>query len=379
MRADRKRRRQAAVRLGLVGEGPLGSTYASALGQLRHVDLIATCADGGGPARSGSTMCEEAGALLGMPSVRAVVVAGGTDSFSLASRALLAGKHVLVCAPGALSPRQVRALGFLAESRSRLLVFGEERLLSPLVGFLRKMLAEGDGLWVPRYLRSSNVRAATRHESPSIASLAVEDLALCLYLLNRPALSVSAVACRSSDAAAAFLNVTFAGGVVAGLQIGLAEAWEARQLVVALADKTLLLDEWDARAPLKVICNRPGLGGADSCRIHGVRDRAWAERGALSATVPAAEPIREQCRRFVEAVALRDLSKGNAGFWARVAGLWEAAERSMAESGVPIAVAPDTPEKNETRRPAPRLRLVRTGGIRREGTLSRPSLTLVGG
>ncbi len=369
---------EAPVGLGFIGDGPLASAYVSALCQLRDAHLVATCGDVGGPAGSGSTACERPEALLEMPSVTAVVVAGGTDSFSLASRALLAAKHVLVCGPDVTSPRQVRMLQLLAESRSRLLVFVEPPLLTPSVAFLRKMLAEGDGLWLPRYLRSLNVRAATRCEYAGVASLAVEDLALCLYLLNRPVLSVSAVGSCSPGVAAAFLNVTFAGGVVAGLQISLAEADEERHLVVALADKTLLLDESDPRAPLKVVSNRPDHCGEDSYPTHGVRDRAYAERGALSSKVRAAEPILEQCRRFVEAVSLEDLSRGNAGFWARVARLWEAAESSMTESGVPIAVESRTPRNDEARRPAPRLWLVRSGGVRREATLPKRSLTLVG-
>jgi predicted dehydrogenase len=369
---------EAPVGLGFIGDGPLGSAYVSALCQLRDAHLVATCGEAGGPAGGGSAACERPDALLEMPSVTAVVVAGGTDSFSLASRALLAAKHVLVCGPDVTSPRQVRMLQLLAESRSRLLVFAEPRLLSPSVAFLRKMLAEGDGLWLPWYLRSLNVRAPTRYEYASVASLAVEDLALCLYLLNRPALSVSAVGSCSPGVAAAFLNVTFAEGVVAGLQISLAEAHEARQLVVALADKTLLLDESDPRAPLKVVSNRSDLCSEDSQATHGVRDRAYAERGAPSGKVRAAEPILEQCRWFVEAVPLEDLSLGNASFWARVAGLWEAAESSMAEGGVPIAAESQTPRNDEARRPAPRLWLVRSGGIRREATLPKRSLTLVG-
>ena len=367
------------VGVGLIGEGPLAGAYASALAQLPDVRLVTTRSSDGGPARCASATYEEAGALLDARSVASVVIVGGADAFALTSKALLSGKHVLLSGPGALSARQVRALKLLAESRSRLLVFGEERLLSSPVGFLRRMLAQGNGLWTPRYVRSSNVLAARRHEALSVASLAVEDLALCLYLLDRPVLSVSAVGSRSPWDAAAFLNVTFAGGVLAALHVSLAEAWESCQLVVALADKMLLLDEWDPRAPLKVISNGSGHAGRESYRIHGMRDRALTEGSRPYATDGAARPVREQCRRFVEAVALEDLSKGNAEFWVRVVGVWEAAEASMAEGGVPIAVEPQAPEKSEARRSAPLLRLVHSGGSRRESTLPRPSLTLVGG
>jgi len=372
--------RQAVVGVGLIGEGPLASAYASALAQLPDVRLGTTRSSGEGPARCASTTYEEAGALLDARSVASVVIFGGADAFALTSKALLSGKHVLLSGPGALSARQVRALKLLAESRSRLLVFGEQRLLSSPVGFLRKMLAQGNGLWTPRYVRSSNVRSARRHEALNVASLAVEDLALCLYLLDRQVLSVSAIGSRSaSDAAAAFLNVTFAGGVVAALHVSLAEAWESCQLVVALAHKTLLLDEWDPRAPLKVISNGSGHAGGESYRIHGIRDRALTEGSPLYATDAARRPVRDQCRRFVEAVALEDLSMGNAEFWVRVVGVWEAAEASMAEGGAPIAVEPQASEKSEARRSAPPLRLVHSGGSRRESTLPRPSLTLVGG
>lgn len=373
-------RPEAVVGVGLIGEGPLASAYASALAQLRDVRLVTTPGSNGGPARFAPTAYEEAGALLDARSLASVVIVGGADAFALTREALLSGKHVLLCAPGALSGRQVRALKLLAESRSRLLLFGEERLLFPSVRFLRRMLAQGTGLWTPRYVRSSNVRVARRHEALSVASLAVEDLALCLYLLDRPVLSLSAVASPSpSGAAAVFLNVTFAGGVVAALHAGLAEAWESRQMVVALADKTLLLDEWDTRAPLKVISNGRGQSDGKSYRIQGLRERGSTAGGPLHAADAVVGPVWDQCRRFVEAVALGDLSKGNAEFWVRVVGLWEAAEASMAEGGAPIVVEPEDPEKSEARRSAPPLRLVHSGGSRRGSTLPRPSLTLVGG
>jgi predicted dehydrogenase len=352
---QRARRAEDAVEIGLVGEGPLAAAYSSAL----------THCCGAAPP------CGDADALLQEPSLDAVVVADEANGFSLARGALLAGKHVLVAGGGLPSSRHVRALQVIAQSRSLLLLFGEERLLSPPVGFLRRMLADRDGLWQPLYLRGLSVSQAERHRVAGIAALAVENLALCLHILDRPVTLVSAVAhCPAGPPLAASIDVTFAGGIAVGLQVSVAEAWDVRQLVVALVDRTVFFDEQDARTPLRFISRASGRG---SCRLQGVAGGADAGRPQSN------DPVRQQCQRFVEAVARGDVSGGNAAFWARVAALWEAAERSMAEGGMPAAVESEIDGDDEARRLAPRLRLVRSGGERQDSSLPKPTLTLVDG
>jgi predicted dehydrogenase len=380
MVTQRARRSENAVKIGLVGEGPLASAYSLALADCRDAGLVASCGRASEGALGGAHPCGDADALFQEPSLDAVVVAGGANGFSLARGALLAGKHVLVAGGGLPGPRHVRALQLLAESRSRLLLFGEERLLSPPVGFLRRMLADGDGLWRPLYLRGLSVSQAGQHGAAGIAHLAVEDLAVCLHILDRPVTSVNAVAhCAAGPPLAATIDVTFAEGIAVGLQVSVAEAWDVRQLVVALADRTVILDERDARAPLKIISSSSGPSGRGSHRLQGVARGADTDRGALAGRSPSVEPVRQQCQRFVEAVARGDVCGGNAAFWARVAAFWEAAERSMAEGGVPVTVESEVDGEYEARRSVPRLRLIRSGGARRDSTLPKPSLTLVGG
>lgn len=83
MRVDKQSRRhqpeadppqaEASVGLGFIGDGPLGSAYASALCQLRDAHLVAACGEAGGSAGSESAACEKPEALLEMPSVLSLI------------------------------------------------------------------------------------------------------------------------------------------------------------------------------------------------------------------------------------------------------------------------------------------------------------------
>jgi hypothetical protein len=83
----------------------------------------------------------------------------------------------------------------------------------------------------------------------------------------------------------------------------------------------------------------------------------------------------EQCRHFVESALKRDLNQSNARFWAEVASAWEAAEQSMALSGMPVTVAPGSGQ--DQARARPKLRLIRGRGIGSVAGSKRPALTVV--
>jgi predicted dehydrogenase len=363
--------------LGLIASGPSGEAYARALTQLPGVELttVATVPPGRGLAVRASA-CASPAALAALPSLQAVVLASSlVEPYPLIRRALLHGKHVLAAGPFTLTADQVQRLSILARRRGRLLVFAEERMLSPSFALLADTTKDTTRTCL-RYLRLLDVRPRHREGTLRLAAVAAEGLALCTRLVERSPRSVSAVAAGQSGgpAEAVFITVVYPGGLVASLQVSLSEDWEARQVVASMEGRTLMLDELDYRTPLRIVSasqrTRREAAGAQS-----PDETAW-QTGSLALAALPGDPTLEQCRGFLEAVAGRRVGAVNAELWGQVARLWESAERSMALGGDPVLLEA-WPHQVEDKNEMPRLYVIRGRGQPAPSISPKPALTLV--
>jgi predicted dehydrogenase len=365
------------VRLGLIDSGPAGEAYARALSRLSEADLATVAAvpsSGSLPLRAG--VCADPAALIALPSLQTVVLASDSvQPYPLIRRALVHGKHVLSAGPFTLTADQVRRLSTLAERSGRLLMFAEERMLSPGFALLAGM-TKGAARSSFHYLRLLDVRPS-RHDSVApLGAIATEGLALCTRLLKWMPRSVNAVAAGPTGGApeAVFITLVYPRGLVASLQISVSEDSEARQIVASMAGRTLILDELDYRTPLHIVSaserSRREAAGAPT------PDGAAWQTGSLALAAPPGDPALEQCQGFLNALRARRVGAVNAEFWGRVARLWEGAERSMALAGTPVPLengAREVEGKSQT----PRLYVIRGREQPAPSGSPRPALTLV--
>jgi predicted dehydrogenase len=363
--------------LGLIASGASGEAYARALNQLPGVELtaVATVPPGRRLAVRASA-CADPAALAALPSLQAVVLASSlVEPYPLIRRALVRGKHVLAAGPFTLTAEQVQRLSILAKRRGRLLMFAEERMLSPSFALLADT-TKGAIRTCLRYLRLLDVRPRHRESAPRLAAVAAEGLALCTRLVERTPRSVSAVAAgpHGGPAEAVFITVVYPGGLVASLQVSLSEDWEARQVVASMEGRTLMLDELDYRTPLHIV-SASQRTQREAAGTHSPDGTAW-QTGSLALAAPPGDPTLEQCRGFLDAVTSRRLGAVNAEFWGQVARLWEAAERSMALAGAPVPLEAG-PQRSEANSGKPRLHVIRGRGQPAPSTSPRPALTLV--
>jgi predicted dehydrogenase len=363
--------------LGLIASGPSGEAYARVLTQLPGVELttVATVPPGRRLAVRASA-CASPAALAALPSLQGVVLASSlVEPYPLVRRALVHGKHVLAAGPFTLTADQVQRLSILAKRRGRLLMFAEERMLSPSFALLADT-TKGATRTSLRYLRLLDVRPRHHEDALRLAAVAAEGLALCTRLVERTPRSVSAVGAGPSGcpAEAVFITVVYPGGLVASLQVSLSEDWEARQVVASMEGRTLMLDELDYRTPLRIVSasqrTRREAAGARS-----PDGTAW-QTGSLTLAAPPGDPTLEQCRGFLDDVVSRRVGAVNAELWGQVARLWEAAERSMALAGAPVPLEA-WPQRSEAKNKTPRLYVIRGRGQPAPSTSSKPALTLV--
>lgn len=338
------------LRVALLGEGPAAKQWAAAL-------------DGSAALRRDPYGCSD---------VDAVVIGPDTlDPFARAKEALLDGCHVLYAAPFVLSPWQTGALEGLSARQERLLRFVEPFQYRTGFSFLRRLVRGSEALWQPLYLRI--LRLARPDGGLRIDQLATEQLAICDALLAGTPSRMTAAAVRQDevgDVCAVFLVLHYTEGPLVQCTVSLSEAADAQQLVAVTPDRTVIMDELDPAAALRIVApdgeHEPPEGAQPASGGH-------AGGGTHLVASERKDSVAEETALFLEAVASDDASVANAPRWARVAGLWWAARQSMS-FGEPAEVP--LPSQGLETEPPP-LRLIEGGGQTGQAAKTRPLLTVI--
>lgn len=316
------------LRFALLGQGPQASRWVTEFGSLGV---------------SFQSELAEADALVLAP--------GARDAFKLATQALRSRLPVLYAAPVPLSAGQAVFLAGLSVRQSCLLRFPELFRHRPGFAFLKRVLGGSEPLWQPLYIRS--LRLA--EPSSRIDELATEELAMCTSLLGgEPSYVTAAAAHRDGgETCAVFLTLQYARGPLAQCTISLAEGACARQLVAVTAGRTVVLDDLDPMASVRILDGQHLAEGP-------------VTRGAKLVAAESPDAVAAEARLFVEEVVHGRRSLSNAQRLALVAGLWQAARQSI-RSGT-----------GQTE--PPRLRVIEGGGGSvTSASYGRPSLTLIAG
>jgi predicted dehydrogenase len=373
-----------SMKIGVVGGSGRSQTYVRALAQVKESRLVAAVASGKDAIElqtlvPGISVETEFGALARRRDIDALlIVEPVTDLAAVLRRAIMSDKHVLASALSPITSRQLQELAALARRRSRLLAFTEERLLHPGMAFLKWMLAGKDSVWRPYYLRSLYASGVNSGSDLPIAALVIEQMALSMRIMGERCASVSGVVARgTADAvpASAFVNLSYADGRLASLQVSTVEAQESREWTVATPSRTILLDECDIKSPLRMLSCDSGRAPSNLLRVNPpVSLNDWSTESTVTPPLQAADIVAEQCRRFVDDSLRADLRQSNASFWADVTLAWEAVEESIRLSGAPTSLGEPEEGRDGVR---PRLRLIRGKGLGDVDGRKRPSLTLV--
>jgi len=126
-------------------------------------------------------------AVLADSSVDAVVVATpAATHFDLVTRALRAGKHVLVEKPMACSVTEVEVVAVEAEKAGRTAMVGHTFLFNPAVRYLKSLIERGE-LGEIRYIYSQRLNLGRiRSDVDALWNLGPHDVSIIQYLLGDP-------------------------------------------------------------------------------------------------------------------------------------------------------------------------------------------------
>jgi predicted dehydrogenase len=280
--------------------------------------------------------------VLESPDVQAVVICTQASThYDLASRALAAGKDVLVEKPFTTRSSEAEMLVAEAAAADRLLLVGHTFIYNPGIQAVKEHM---ERLVLGRiyylYARRTNL-GPIRNDVNASWDLASHDVAIFNYLLDGVPEWVSAVGIDVLGAGhedAAFISMGYADGVVAHIHASWAEPNKVREVVVVGSDSRLAFDDLNPNERVRIY--EKGVK-ASQPRISGFGEHHFAiQDGAIvSPVVPPREPLKSLCGHFLHCIRRgeRPLTPGRDGI--AVVQTMETIDMSIALGGAPVQVS----------------------------------------
>ena len=238
--------------------------------------------------------------VLGDDDVDAVVIATPVPThYELTRRALLAGKHVFVEKPPAMRGSEMEELVALAQERNLVLMPGHLLLYHPAVQRLKQLIEDGElGDVLCIYGNRQNL-GVIRTDENALWSLGVHDLSVILYLLEEEPSEVWAhgnafLTPGVEDVVFCFLR--FPSGKIAHMHLSWLDPHKMRKLTVVGREKMAVFDDMELERKMTLYEKAPW----EPAGTYG----EWRTRTGdiFSPKVPNDEPLRLECRHFLDLV-----------------------------------------------------------------------------
>jgi len=336
------------VRVGLIGCGYWGPNLARNLHEIPEAELVTCCdLDAGTLVKMRMLYPQvettsDSSDLIGDENLEGVVIATPARThYGLARAALLAGKHVLVEKPLAMSSHEARELMALAESRQRVLMVGHVFEYNPAVREIKSLIDRGE-LGEVYYVHSTRVNLGrVQSDINALWSIAPHDVSILIFLLGAMPETVSAHGgsyLNGKVEDVVFVVLSFPSGVLAHVHASWLDPGKARCMTVVGSRRMVVYDDVASEGKIKIYDKgvyRKGepIFGEFQYRVHS-GDIAIPK-------IDMAEPLRIECQHFAECVrsGKRPLTDGASGL--RVVRVLEAAQQSLEREGATVALGPE--------------------------------------
>jgi predicted dehydrogenase len=276
--------------------------------------------------------------LLDDPQLDAVLIATPVFThFELAAAALRAGKHTFVEKPLAPTTAEAGELIELAEDRDLRLMCGQTFLYSPPVRAVKRLIATGE-LGDIYFISSSRVNLGLHQRDVSVIwDLGPHDFSILLHWLDEVPESITATGRDSivrGICDVAFMSLQFPSGIVANVELSWLAPSKLRRTAIVGSNKMVVYEDGTAE-PVRVFDR--GVVYRDP-ETFGEYQLSYRSGDILSPRIAATEPLVTELEEFVRLIRMEDTSN-DLELARQVVMLAEAAESSLANGGVPVAVS----------------------------------------
>jgi hypothetical protein len=246
-----------------------------------------------------------------------------------ARQAVDSGRHLLIANPSQFSPERLELL-FDGRRRAQALFLWSTRRYHPSYRFVSSLI-ESDSTWQPRHLRHETLLTETASAGVANWTL-LESAALVADIAGASAESVAASgAANPMRNANELMNLAIEfPSLRAFITIGLGEAVERRETLIAGQHRRVFLDELNHSVPVRLLSDDHG-GEHPAAR--------W-----LSTNAPSAEEMaRQQCLAFLDSTLNPNQTVDEAMTWQLALAIVAASRQSLISSGAPMPVEQPDP------------------------------------
>ncbi len=326
----------APVRVGVVGLGYWGPNLARNFDRLADSELAWIC-DSAEEARARMARAfpdarTAAGVeeLLADPGLDAVVVATPVSTHAaLAERVLAAGKHCFVEKPLAQSAVAAERVVDAAREADRLLMVGHLLEYHPGLEMLRGLAAGGE-LGDIHYIYGNRLNLGKiRAEENALWSLGAHDVSVLLRLAGEEPHECTAVGesyMRPGVEDVVFCYLRFPSGLAAHLHLSWLDPHKERRFTVVGSRKMATFDDMELERKLTVY----DKGFDEDFSSYG--EYIARSGDIMSPRVPNDEPLRIECRHFVDCVRERRAPRSDGVSGLRVVRVLEELQASLEAS-----------------------------------------------
>jgi len=317
------------MRIAVVGVGYWGRNLVrnfSSLGVLHSAcEIDADLREAIARDNVGLNLVIEPNAIFANQDVDAVVIATPAATHGkLVAAALDAGKHVFVEKPLCLDLQEARALKAKADKAGLTLMVGHMLLYHTAFKALREVIEKG-ALGDLRYIYSTRLSLGKiRREENALWSFAPHDISMILSIAGQVPIEVVAKGeayLRDGVADTTLSHFTFSNGLQAHIFVSWLHPFKDHRLVVVGSDGMIVFDDV-RQGPDKLLLYRhqvewrgdiPNVGRAEGEPLP------YADE----------EPIRAECKHFIECVGSGRQPESDASEGIRVLSVLDACQKSL--------------------------------------------------
>ena len=330
------------LKVGVIGAGAWGRNHVRTAAASSEAELVAIC-DTNPEARvrlmkqyPGATVTDSAARLL--EKVEAVIVATPASSHAeLGNMAIEAGVPALIEKPFALTVADAEQLAEKAEKRNVPILVGHLLEYHPVVERLKEMLGKSE-LGDLYYLYSQRVNLGQiRPDENALWSFGPHDVSIALYLLGEMPVTLSAQGksyLQRGIEDVVFLNLTFASGVMAHVQMSWLDPHKVRRLTVVGSRQMAVFDDMQPREKLTIYDK--GVNRPPEYRSYG-ESLTIREGDIFIPRLPNVEPLTVQFQHFIRVVRGEEKGRADHADGVRVVRVLDAATRSLAQGGALVS------------------------------------------
>lgn len=333
--------------IAIVGCGYWGINYIRVFEELLESQVMVVCDSRQerlhevGRRFSGAILVTDLDDMLRLERIGAVIVSTpAITHYPVVRRCLQAGKHVLVEKPITTRTGEAEELIALAELKGLTLMVGHTFLYNAGVRKVKSYLEQA-AVGRVYYLEAHRTNLGPiRRDVNAIWDLASHDVSIFNYLLNDVPAWASAVGSKVLHSCCediGFISLGYHGGIIGHIHVSWANPNKVRKVAVIGSDKRIIFDDLNTLEPVRVFERGVSIQ-SDEASSYGEYHLQMRDGDILSPRVEVSEPLKNQCRHFLECISThsRPLTDGQDGL--NVVRVMAAINRSIKQNGTPVSI-----------------------------------------